>query len=599
MEPIDFVKQHRPFDRLSAAEIAEVESALEAVRYPAGAAILEQGSPSRHLYLIREGTAQLSRDGDVVQLLERGEPFGERSLLAQEPSHFDIAAAEDTLVYRIPEGVFRRLMQNPSFAAFFLQGLGERLRRTRSLEVSRVGEDLGTPVGALVTAAPLFLAPEATVADAARAMHEARASAVLVRGEPPGIVTDRDLRSRVLAEGLTSDTAVRAVMSLPLTTFPADNPLYGALLLMLQEGVHHLPLTRGGRIVGVATDMDLLRHQAKSPLLLLKRIESLEQPEALSGYSLEVAEMAEGLFTGGVEPTQIARFIASINDALTTRLRALAEAELGEPPCPYAWMALGSEGRMEQVVLSDQDNALAYVDDAPAAQAYFEGLAERVVGGLLQAGFPRCPGGFMATNWHRPLAAWKKLFRGWIEHPRPRDLLRGEVFLDFRRVDGGLALDSLDEVLLSGGRRGPFLPYLARAALEFRPPLGFLGRIRPDDGQVNLKRGGIAAIASLARVYALEARAPVRPTLERLEAAAEAGTLSRGGAEVLAESFRFLVRMRLREQLRALRAGAEPSNKLRLATLSALESRHLKEAFRAIQEVQEATRLRFHTERLS
>jgi CBS domain-containing protein len=463
-------------------------------------------------------------------------------------------------------------------------------------EAGGLGQELATPVGALVVRPPLFIPPEATVAEAARTMREAKTSSALVADDPPGIVTDGDLRNRVLAEELTPDTPVRAVMSRPLRSLPADTPLYAALLLMLDEDFEHVPVTRGGRIVGMVTDMDLLRQQARSPLLLLGRIRTIDRLEALEGYSREIAATAEALFSAGVEPVRIARVIASLNDALSGKLLRLAEARLGPAPCPYAWLALGSEGRMEQVLLSDQDNALVYRDRTPAAHAYFEALAERVVAGLLRAGFPPCPGGYMATNWRRPLADWQAAFRQWVQTPEPQALLQAEVFLDFRRVHGELSTAPLDGILRAGAGSQLFLVQLARAATKFGPPLGPFGRIRSEDGQVDLKRGGIAAIVLLGRVYALAAGSLARPTLERLEAAAAAGTLSRGGAEALADTFRFLIRLRLREQLARLAAGRAPENRVRLEDLSALEQRRLRDAFRAVAELQKATSMRFRTE---
>jgi CBS domain-containing protein len=456
------------------------------------------------------------------------------------------------------------------------------------------GPELTTPIGTLATRAPIVVSAEASVLGAARAMREVGASAALVDDAPPGIVTDRDLRNRVLAEGLDADTPVQAVMSRPLFSLPAETPLFEALRRMLERRIHHLPVTRGGDVVAVLEDTDLLRHQARSPLALLGRIEHLQHGGEVSGYASDVTEMAETLFAGGLGVVQIAGAIASLGDVLTRRLLTLAERELGPAPCPYAWLVLGSEGRMEQVLLTDQDNALAYGEDTDEARAYFGELAARVVDGLIRAGFPPCPGGYMATNWCRPLADWEALFRGWVELPEPQALLDAQIFFDFRAVHGELSLDPLEEVLLRAGRRELFLAGLARAALRGRPPLGFRGRIRADDGAVDLKAGGIAATVMLARTYALAAGSGARPTLERLQEAAAAGTLSRSGAEILGESFRFLTRLRLQEQLRAVRAGARPSNRVTVDALSDLERRRLGEAFEAVRKLQDATALRFH-----
>jgi CBS domain-containing protein len=383
-------------------------------------------------------------------------------------------------------------------------------------------------------------------------------------------------------------------MSRPLVTLPAETPLFEALRRMLDHEIHHLPVTHGGEIIAVLGDTDLLRHQARSPLALLNRIEHLQDKGEVSGYSVEVMGVAATLFAGGLGVVQISGAIASLGDVLARRLLTLAELELGPPPCPYAWMVLGSEGRTEQVLLTDQDNAIAYLEDSDVARAYFAALAARVVAGLVHAGFPPCPGGYMATNWCRPLADWKSLFRSWVDVPEPQALLKAQIFFDFRGVHGGLSLEPLEGILLSAGRRELFLAHLARAALRGRPPLRFRGRLRTDDGSIDLKAGGIAATVMLARAYALAAGSGARPTLDRLSDAAEAGTLSRSAAEILAESFRFLIRLRLQEQLRNVRSGEEPSNRVRVESLTELERRRLAEAFEAVRNLQDATALRFN-----
>lgn len=599
MEPIDFVRRQPPFDRLTEAELEQVAASLKPARFSRNHQILVRGGhPSRFLYLIREGAVRLEHEGQVVQLLEEGDLFGYASLLSGNSPAFDVIAEEDTLAYQIPGEAFRPLLDHPALAEFFLKGLSQRLQRASRRETSPLAGNMMTPAETLLARAPVFVSPDAPVAEAAQCMRQARISSVLVAGQPPGILTDRDLRSRVLAEGLGPETPARQVMSQPLKTLPTETPVYAALLFMLQENIHHLPLTRQNQIVGVITDTDLLRHQLKSPVYLLKRVGQMAHLDSLAEYDREIAGMVETLFRSGLDVIQIGRMVASVNDALIRQLLKLAEAELGPPPTPYAWIVFGSEGRQEQALLTDQDNALIYGDDSPAAQLYFEQLAERVVTGLQQAGFPPCPGNYMATQWRRPLEQWLRLFKTWVYTPEPQALLEAAIFFDFRQVHGSLSLEPLEEILGAAGKHGLFLAHLARAALEFQPPLGFFQRIKTEQEGVDLKKGGIAPIVGLARLYALEVGSLARSTLARLEAAGQAGTLSQAGAELLAEAFRFTLYLRLRTQLRAYQADHAPTNRVKLEQLSALERRHLKEAFLAIREVQELTASHFQTRRL-
>jgi CBS domain-containing protein len=435
--------------------------------------------------------------------------------------------------------------------------------------------------------------PGATVAEVARSMREANTGAALVGSDSLGIVTDSDLRSRVVANARAPETPVREIMSHPVRTLAAEAPIHEALLVMLDGDIHHVPITRDGRIVGMVTDKQLLRRQARGPLLLMERIESLGRLEALDGYALELAATARAMLADDVDPVRIARVIASLNDTLTGKLLRVAEEELGPPPCAYAWLALGSEGRMEQVLATDQDNALAYAEESREARPYFEALAERVVAGLLAAGFPPCPGGYMATRWRRPLGDWEVTFRTWTTRPEPQALLEAQVFLDLRRVHGTLSLAPLERVLLDAAERPLFLFQLARAALRFRPPLGLFGRVRGERGAIDLKHGGLAAIVLIGRLAGLAAGSRSRTTLDRLRDGAAAAVLARDTAEALADSFRLLMRLRLRAQLEAVAAGEPPGNAVDLTSLTDLERRRLREALRAVADAQRAVATRY------
>jgi CBS domain-containing protein len=599
MEPAQFLRTHPPFDHLGPEALRIIEASLEVAYHTQGSAIFKRGGPpGQSLFVIRKGAVRLERDGQLVQLLEEGDSFGVPSLIGRTSPHQDAVAIEDTLLYQIPEPTFARLIADPAFAEFFLADLSARLRRTAGAESTHLGADLATPVDTFGRRAPIFVSPDVPVREAALRMREARVSSVLVEGSPPGILTDRDLRGRVIAEGLGPETLVRDVMTPSVKSLPARDTLFEALVFMLEHDVHHAPLEEGGRIVGIVTDTDILRLHNKSPLYLLRELRTPRTPESLSQYAVELAAMVEVLTWSGLDAVRIGPIVSRLNDTLVVRLLKAAEADLGRPPTPYAWIVFGSEGRTEQTLLTDQDNAIVYEEDTAEAKAYYAALAERVVNGLIAAHFPPCRGGFMATNWHRPLAEWVRLFRGLVRTPEPRALVEAANFFDFRPVHGGLSLGPLQDILRQAGREKIFLAHLAKAALGFRPPLGLFRQIRIEEGGVDLKKGGIIPIVSLARLFSLEAGAEERPTLARLRAAAQSGTLSKEGAETLTEAFRFLLRLRLQDQLRAMRLGQPPGQKARIEDVSPLERRHLKETFLAIREIQEATAIRYAVDRL-
>jgi CBS domain-containing protein len=597
MNPIEFLAQHEPFSRLGPDGLRQIGRTLE-IRYARrGEVVLRrEGDPTTHLGVVRKGAVRLEVEGRPADVLDEGEVYGFPSLLSRGRPRFDVIAVEDSLLYLVPAATFHDLVEHhAAFGEFFLHSLADRLRLATVRQTSSLAGDLTTPVIRLASGDPVFVDRDATIGEAARIMRDRRVGSVLVKGDPPGIVTDRDLRSRVLAERRGPDVPVRDVMSAPLKTFAADAPLFEALLYLLEERIHHLALVREGGIVGVVTHTDLLRHHVKSPSYLLKRIDKVSSPDDLAGYAEEVAGMVEALTWSGVEAVEVGRIVASLNDAVVQALLVHAERELGQPPCPYAWMVFGSEGRGEQALITDQDNALVYRDESATAKAYFGRFADLVVDGLIRASFPPCRGGFMATNWNRSLAGWERLFERWTREPDPQALLEVANFFDFREIHGGLDLEPLRVRVREAARKKVFLAQLAKASLGMRPPLGLFHRIRQEDSGVDLKKGGLMPILGVARVHALEAGSDERSTLGRLRAAAAAGTLSEDGAETLEEGFRFLFRLRLATQLAAKRRGEEPTNRVRLETLSALERRHLKDTFQHIRTMQEAMSQRFST----
>jgi CBS domain-containing protein len=415
LDPVAFVRGTPPFDALPAPAFEDAAKALEIVFYPAQTRLLVRGGePAQHLYVIRKGAVRLEREAQTLQVLEEGEVFGFTSLISGKAT-IDVSVEEDLLAYRLPKKQFEALLAHGPFAGHFASGLAERLRS--SLEHSQAVSfqpDLAVPVSTLLRGAAVWVPKEARVGEAARLMSDRSVSSVLVDSDPPGIVTDRDFRRRVLAAGRGPETPVLDVYSAPLKTVSADCPIYEAWRILLDAGCHHLPVTRNGAIIGVLSATDLLKCTAAGPVAVMKRVERLGGRDALPGYSEKVAEMASSLFNGGLEPTVIGGFVARLNDTLITRILRWAEADLGPPPTPYAWLVFGSEGRMEQMVLTDQDNALVWGEDVPGAREYFAQLADKAIGDLVAAGFPRCPGGYMATKWLGGLGWWEERFRGWL-----------------------------------------------------------------------------------------------------------------------------------------------------------------------------------------
>jgi CBS domain-containing protein len=593
IDPVAYVRATPPFHALPGPLFDGAMASLEVGFYPAGTRLVRAGAaPLERLYVIRTGSVRLERDGQPVQVLEEGETFGYTSLITRQAT-LDVVVEEDLLAYELPDPEFQRLRAaDAPFASHFAVGLAERLRN--SLEhspVVRFQADLSQELGRLLRRPAVWVAEGATVGEAARLMRAEGISSVLVRGDPPGIVTDRDFTNRVLAGGLGPETRVADVASRPLRTLPAETPMHEAWTSLLESGAHHVPVTRRGEVAGVVTANDLLKASAQGPMAVLRQVERLPSRESLPGYAEKVAEMDAALLAGGLDATVIAQLVSRLNDALVARIAGWAEADLGPAPAPWALLAFGSDGRREQTLLTDQDNALVWADQGEGARAWYLALAERVNADLEAAGFPPCSAGHMARRQAASLSEWTRRFNACIDEPRPH---MAALLFDFRRIGGALDVAPLEAAMDRAQRNPLFLRFLARTAVEHQPPGAGL-RLR-GGATVDLKAQGITPVVFLARCYGLEVGARARGTLDRLDAAATAGLLSQEAHEGVGHAYRFLLGLRLRHQLRRLSEGHAPTSVVRLGDLSAIERSRLKESFRAIKRWQERAAYHYRTD---
>ena len=449
---------------------------------------------------------------------------------------------------------------------------------------------LGEPVKRFMRE-PLSVDLQTTVQEAAALMSRKDMCALLVKGpggEPLGIVTDHDLRMRVVARDLRGDRGVFEVMSSPILTVSPDTQGHEALLYMREKGVQHLVVMEAsGPVVGLVRGRDLLQADRYPMALLGRAIREANRPEEVVQQRTRLPMLVKALVDSGARPRHLCRAITAITDAATEKFLALALASLGEAPAPFAYLVLGSEGREEQTLVSDQDSALIF-DPPPGSdphqlQAYFLALAERSGDWLEQAGYPLCKGGMMARNprWCQPLSAWRSHFQGWIQLPEPQNLLEFSTFFDFRCLSGepSLALNLRNLVQEELAATPAFLGHLAQATLHHKAPLGFFGNLVPHAHHAVDIKEALAPLVHIARLYALRHNLPERSTLERFQRLKEMGILSATGFEELAQAYDFAVSFRLKHQADALAAGTPADNLVDLKSLTHLEESQLKQAF--------------------
>ncbi|MCE3284252.1 MAG: hypothetical protein K0R70_508 [Steroidobacteraceae bacterium] len=606
-----FLAATPPFDLLDAPLRARAAASIEIIYRRSGTVLLEIGTVNATLYLVRRGAVEAHDEaGNLVDRYGEGETFGVLSVLTGKPVRFRITAIEDCLVWGLPRKALDELRsRSPGFETFFIRSIEERLIAATQPRASTGQTLFMTPMGELARGELVAAAPETTIAAAARTMSRHGVSSLLVtQGEQVrGIVTDRDLRNRVLAQGRDPAEPVATIMTHDPLTLDASSPVFEGILAMVGRGIHHLPLTREGRVFGIVTTRDLMRLQTRHPLYLAAQVQKAGSVAALVETCREIPRLFELLVASGMRAEQVPRVLTTLSDAVTRRLLGLAEQQLGVPPAPYAWLAFGSQARGEQSLRTDQDNGLVYGDEAPPEAApYFAALASIVCDGLDACGYPYCPGRVMATmdEWRQPLAGWLAHFRHWASLPDPEAVLRASIFFDLRIVHGEAALGAqLGEALAatgSGMGKSVFLAALARQAARYDVPLGFFRRfVLESRGQhretLDLKASGLMPLTDLVRVRALQAGIAAPGTLARIATLVEAERLSRADADRLAGAHDLLSGLRVRLHAEQVRRGESPHNHLDPAMLGHAERAALKDTFLVIREAQRGLLLDFPT----
>ncbi|GKW48699.1 DUF294 nucleotidyltransferase-like domain-containing protein [Halomonas sp. NCCP-2165] len=624
LEVREHMSRHAPFDGLSDDLLDELAGQVEVSYFKAGTEILSLDEPLNELLYIRSGAVEIyRRNGDLYNCLGEGDIFGQFSLLRNHRVRFPATAIEDTLIYFVPDEIFQRLCEVDDHFADFVE-LGRSRLKAVVEEQHKSNDMMITRVRKLLTRKPLMVDVHASVQEAARRMHEENVSSVLVIADPGeeedprrtfvdsqgeshtlvGILTDQDMRNRVLAEGLSAATPLGEVVTEALITIQSDESVHEAMLSMLRNNVHHLPVLYRRRPLGVLHLSDIIRYETHSSLYLVSNIFSQPGPKGLARLEPDVRAAFVRMVHEGANSQMVGSALSTIGRSFTRRLLELAEEELGPPPVPYCFMAMGSMARNEQSIVTDQDNALVLDDAFDPAQhdAYFLALAQRVSDGLDACGYTYCKGDIMATNvkWRQPLAVWKRYFSDWIDNPNPEHLLHSSIFFDLDSVYGEEAfVEQLQDLVAEHAARSPlFLAAMARNALNRTPPLGFFRTfVMEKDGKqnnsINLKRRGTAPMVDLIRVHALACGSRAQNSFERLDDIARTQLLPAGTGDKIRYALEFIAMVRIRHQVIDIEEEREPDNNIEPANVSDSERHNLKEAFQVLSNAQKFMKFRY------
>ena len=638
MQP-DFAELNRflldcpPFDQLSSEQRQWAAGQIKAAYLNEHNVDELFSAHSPALYIVRSGGFDLlAPDGTLIERLESHDLFGFPSLLTGRDVVNKLKVIEDGIVYILSAATFDQLRQHSrAFEHYFIRAHEQRLlsqqgqrsapfspqnapsspatpdfSRTqgRAALSNASGDSLQCLVGEVVTRAPVGLPSTATIQEAAQRMRDEKISSVLVvdEGKLVGILTDRDLRNRVVAQGLDYNIHVNAVMTQAPATVRKGQTLLDALTLMTQENIHHIPvLDDNEQPLGMLTNTDLMRQQKSEPVMLISALNKAPTRAALVQEAQHIPEYMHRFGLRLNDAAAVGRLLASLTDTMTRKLIDFYEREHGVAPAAYVWLAFGSQGREDQTLSSDQDNGLLLANELNEQQlAWFAGLGDYVCEGLAECGVPKCPGNIMASNpdCRRTKAGWLERFTSWTESPTPKALMYCQIFFDSRNVRGNKRLyQAYREDVAKLGKSEFFLGNLARLQANVQVPLGLFNRFRgtesgKDSDLIDIKRHGLALINDIVRLYSLHAGLTEPRTLTRLQLLQDSKLLNRKDNQALAEAWQFLTQLRLQHQL-AVWGTAKPKNALDPDELSTLTRRQLKSAFRILKDCQQGVSLKF------
>lgn len=603
----EFIHAIPPLDLLPSQTIEQIVKEISIGYVRRGQALPYEGITGENIYILRKGA--LSHLNPKNQLLGK---YGEGDICSvfclQSNKHtlekIVISADEDTLLYSINYEKFHQLVTNfPDVLAFFQQTSEQRLNK-KMLQVNEEAILNSSLLNSAITnfyhSPVVTIEPNASIQQAAILMTEKGFSCLVIceNDQPLGIVTDKDIRRRCVAQGLSIEQPVSSIMTDDMTTIDIKSTAYDALMKMTQKHIHHLPVTTNNQLKGMVTVTDLMNNEGQNAVNITSVIHKAKSVNELSDISSMIPKLQIRMAKLGTTADHVGKSISAITMAFTIRLIEMAEKLLGPPPVPYAWLAAGSQARQEQFAHSDQDNALIISNDMqPQHRYWFKDLATFVSDGLAACGFIYCPGDVMATNsqWCQPQNTWAQYFAKWINTPEPKALMHCSTFFDLTTVYGdSRLLEAVREKMLKKTQKSTlFIAHLSRNALNLRPPLGFFRDfvlIQDGDNKatLDLKHNGIAPIVDLARIYALSEGIAAVNTIERLKQVAGTKSLTKASAANLIDAYEFLSMLRMVHQANKLQQGLQPNNYLSPKNISKLEREHLKDAFKVIKSMQDS-----------
>lgn len=618
-----FFTRHAPFDRMERRHLLWMLERMQLAYYAKNEVIAspQQGQAMR-FFVIKQGLVRGARIAntpqDAVLELHAGECFPVGALLGRRAVTSEYRAEEDAFCFELSAQHFHELLELSvvfkDFCTRRIAALFEQSTQAMQAQLSHASteqQSLSSTLESIIRRTPITCRPDTTIRSALQQIRDAHLGSMIVTDaaqRPLGIFTLRDLLDRVVLADLSIDQPIGNVMSSQPVTLPPGALAYEAAMVMAREGFRHVLVTEpDGTLRGIISERDLFSLQRVGLRQLSTALRQADSIATLILLSKDIRELTHNMMAQGVAAGQITQLISTLNDLLTTRIIELEciASGLQHPNSNQAslcWLALGSEGRLEQTFYTDQDNGIIFSvpegETADAVRRRLLPVAERINEALAGCGFPLCSGGIMASNprWCLSREEWQNTFAEWIDHGSPEDLLNASIFFDFRSLYGNASYAAGLRAWLVGKISGVprFLHQMAANALRNRPPLGVIRDFVVGEQQtLDIKLNGTTPFVDAARILSLACGSTATNTVQRLRDIAQPLHISAAEVGGWIEAFYFLQTVRLLHQYECSAQGAAMNNHIDPKQLNDLDSRILKEAFRQSRKMQSRLSLEY------
>lgn len=621
----DFLKDYPPFQFLSSSSLLKISGEVQVLYYEKDKPIFKEREKNTGIfYVVKDGAVRLYRtenqEPKIVDICDEGDLFGLRPLITKEDYELSASANEETILYGIPIELFLPIaLEHKEVSNFLIASFASNVQDPYSLEESgklfteysvERNSEIFDLQKAKYSKNILTCTPDTLIKVAASKMSHRNVGSIIVTEEnkPKGIITNKDLRDKIATGAFQISDPVTKIMTRPVRCFHKDPTIAQAQLIMLKNDISHLCITEDGTpdsdLLGLITEHDIVVSFANNPVVLMKEVKLAKRTKRLRNVRLKVSQLLKKYLSQNLPLSQILNILNEINYAITVRVIELALKKMDvSPPCKFAWLALGSQGRKEQLLLTDQDHAIVFenvpAEDYEATQAYFIKLARHITRSLHKIGYDYCPADMMASNprWCQSLQEWKNQYDIWIKDPTPESQLLSAIFFDYSYVYGDteLVTSLSDNILDTLDQNNMFYRVMAKDAIRSPSPLGFFRQfLVEEDGEhkdfFDIKSRALMPLIDAARVLSLHHKLRnINNTAARFERLAEIETNNKEVYESCSYAFKALLKFRTKQGI----LHGDSGRFIELATLSKAEKLKLKRCFKPIQDIQEILTVRY------